>query len=417
MTPSIVIAVRFLLAKKRSMLMSLAGISFGVAFFIVTQAQVSGFKEYFIDTVLATDGAIRISDKMQPIMTSLEASTTDGGRSSFMAGNRENYRFIEGVEFPSKIIEAIRELPNVYAASPVVTGNVYIRGPLRNGSGFAYGISIEDHLAVSALEDQIVEGSIDDFRSTPMGILIGRKLANRLQAQVGDSLLVQAVDQRNRFHVVGIYETGVSEIDKVRVFLPINQARSLFKMPHRASFIQVSLFDRSKALVDAQVIENLTRHFAASWQEREKSWLQFFYVIGLSAAITVSAILLTSGLGMFNTLAMIVMEKTREIAILRSVGYSRRDISNIFIWQGMIVLVLGTLIGFCFGAGMTYAISNIPIGVKGIFTAERFVVNWSLQHYIYAALVATVIVLFASLAPARRAARLVPGEVIRGTAS
>jgi len=132
-------------------------------------------------------------------------------------------------------------------------------------------------------------------------------------------------------------------------------------------------------------------------------------------AVILLLIVLVASFNIVSTLVMVVADKTREIAILRSMGYTRGDISRVFFMQGAIVLLAGTLAGFGLGALITYAISHVHIGIRGIFTADTYVVNWSLAHYVYAALTATVIVMFASLAPARRAARLVPGEVIRGT--
>jgi len=110
------------------------------------------------------------------------------------------------------------------------------------------------------------------------------------------------------------------------------------------------------------------------------------------------------------------MEKTKEIAILRSMGYTRSDIAHIFLWQGTIVLVVGVVLGWIFGACVTYAVSRLPIRITGIFNADSFIVAWSVWHYLAAALTATVVVMLASWIPARRAARLEPGDVIRGTA-
>ena len=155
---------------------------------------------------------------------------------------------------------------------------------------------------------------------------------------------------------------------------------------------------------------------ARPWQDREKTWLEVFRALRISSAITVSVFTLIAGLAMFNTLAMIVMEKTKEIAILRSMGYTRRDISRIFIWQATIVLAIGTLLGWMLGAGVTYAVEHTPIRVRGIFSSDHFIVAWSIWHYIAATLTAVIMVLTASLVPARRAARLEPGDVIRGTA-
>ena len=96
-------------------------------------------------------------------------------------------------------------------------------------------------------------------------------------------------------------------------------------------------------------------------------------------------------------------------------GYTRSDISRIFLWQAVIVLVIGTIAGALFGAAVTYGVSKIPTPITGIFKTETFVVAWSGWHYFWAIVTAVVMVMVASLLPARRAARLEPGDVIRGT--
>ncbi|TVR53949.1 MAG: ABC transporter permease [Puniceicoccaceae bacterium] len=412
MTPNLRIALRFLLARKRSMIMSLAGIGFGVGFFIVTQAQTSGFENFFIRTILGTNGAIRIEDRFQDTLRSIDA----GGGSGFQVADRENRRYVEGVEDPRLLREALAAFPNVSAVSEVLRGNVLIRSPLRADSAQVYGIHLEDHLGASDLGRQILRGDLQDFRANPTGLLIGYALARRLEVSVGDTVILEVHGENRRYRVSAIYETGVTDIDRVRLFLHMTEARSLLRRPSGASFLQLNLFDPDRAPQEATRLEQVLGHSAVSWQEREKVWLDVFRALRVSSALTVSTIILISGLGMFNTLAMIVMEKTREIAILRSMGYTRRDISRIFLWQGGVVLAAGTAIGCLLGAVVTYGVSRLPIRIRGIFTTDHFVVSWDLTHYFAAALTATVIVMIASLIPARRAARLEPGDVIRGTA-
>ena len=214
-----------------------------------------------------------------------------------------------------------------------------------------------------------------------------------------------------------IYETGVRDIDKLRLFIHLRTARSILGKPFGASFLQVSLFDNDRAPHDARRMIEVTSHHVSEWQRREKVWLDVFKILRLSSAITVSVIILISGLGMFSVLAIIVMEKTREIAILRSMGYQRGDISKIFLWQGFVITLSGTLAGWIFGFLMTLGLANLPIRIRGIFSTDRFVVNWSLSHYLTAALIAFVVVMLASYFPARRAARLEPADVIRGTSA
>ena len=127
-----------------------------------------------------------------------------------------------------------------------------------------------------------------------------------------------------------------------------------------------------------------------------------------------STIILIAGLGMFNTLAIIVMERAREIAILRSIGYTRTDVLWIFLYQGVIVYALGLVIGCLAGAGLTALVESLPIRIRGIFATDHFIMEWSLSHYGWAALVTGIVVLLASILPARRAAKIEPGTVIRG---
>jgi lipoprotein-releasing system permease protein len=410
------IAFRFLTARKRSMLMSLAGIIFGVGFFIVTQAQTSGFEQFFIKTILGTNGAIRIEDKFQQTMFAIAAEGHDAGASKFeVAADRSARKYIKGVEDPSLIMEALRKFKNVSGLSEVVEGGVIADSSFKNEAARVYGIRLEDHLAVSDLALQITRGSLEDFRRSQQGLLVGSKLAERLQLRVGDSLILQSNDERRRYKVSCIYETGVSDIDRIRIYMHLGEARSLLKRTSGASFIQVALFDRDRAPQDAVQMSDVLRHGAQSWQDREVSWLNAFSALQISAALTVSTIILISGLGMFNTLAMLVIEKTKEIAILRSMGYSRRDISRIFLWLGAIVLTIGTLGGWALGASVTYAVSKWPIHITGIFTAETFQVHWSIMHYVVATLSAAIVVMTAAVIPARRAARLEPGDIIRGT--
>ncbi|HRI81016.1 MAG: Lipoprotein-releasing system transrane protein LolE [Verrucomicrobiota bacterium] len=413
MSPNLHIAFRFLTAKKRAMLMSLSCIVLGVGLFVVTQATTSGFEQFFIRTILGTNGAIRIEDKIQYTIRSMSA---DGYGSDYEIRTKEGQKYIEGIEEPKLVIDAVKRFPNVAGVSEVLHGAVIMRSAFKNESVRVYGINVEDHLKVSDLERQIVRGVIDDFRGTPSGSLIGLEMARRLQLEVGESYQLEIGGQLRRYRVSAIYETGVSDIDRVRVYLNMGEARSLLRKPTGASFIQVGLIEKDRAVADAAHMTEVLHHLSKSWQEREKTWLEVFRALRISSAITVSVFTLIAGLAMFNTLAMIVMEKTKEIAILRSMGYTREDISRIFIWQATIVLTIGTVLGWILGAGITYAVSKTPISIRGIFAADTFIVAWSIWHYVAATLTAVVMVMLASLVPSRRAARLEPGDVIRGTA-
>jgi len=396
--------------------MSLSCIVLGVGLFVVTQATTSGFEQFFIRTILGTNGAIRIEDQIQDTIRSMAVAGNEGGSNFHISVRGEGKKYIEGIDEPQLLADALKRFPNVAGISAVIHGGVVIRSSFKSEGVQVYGINLDDHLRVSDLEHQIVRGNLDDFRSAPSGALLGREMADRLQLDIGDSFILDALGESRRYRVSALYETGVSDIDRVRVYLNMGEARSLLKRPTGASFLQVNIYNKDQAPMDAEQITQTLRYNAASWQEREKTWLETFRALRISTAITVSVFTLIAGLAMFNTLAMIVMEKTKEIAILRSMGYTRRDISRIFLWQAAIVLTIGTVAGWALGAAVTYGVSNLPIRIRGIFAADTFIVNWSIWHYVAATLTAVLMVMAASLIPARRAARLEPGDVIRGTA-
>jgi lipoprotein-releasing system permease protein len=413
MSPNLRIAFRFLTAKKRAMAMSLSCIVLGVGLFVVTQATTSGFEDFFVKTILGTDGAILVRDQFQDTIRSMAAG---GGDSLFAVQEKEGRKFIEGIEEPKRVIDGLRQFENVTAISEVLSGSVVVKTAFGTDNGRIYGIRLDDHLKVSDLGSQIILGSLAEYRATPNGALVGSELAKRQQLSVGDTFILQVADQQRRYRLCAIYETGVSDIDRMRIYIDMTEARSLLKKPTGASYIQVNLRDKDRAPQDAARMADALHHSTRPWQDREKTWLEVFRALRISSGITVSVFTLIAGLAMFNTLAMIVMEKTKEIAILRSMGYTRQDILQIFLWQAGIVLVIGTIAGCALGAAITFGVSRTPIRIRGIFATDTFIVAWSIWHYVAAVITAVIMVMIASLIPARRAARLEPGDVIRGTA-
>jgi lipoprotein-releasing system permease protein len=407
------IALRFLTAKKRAMVMSLSCIVLGVGLFVVTQAATSGFEGFFIKTILGTNGAIMIQDKLQATMRSLEAGHYNA---PITIRQKEGRKYIEGIEYPALLADGVRSFQNVSGVSAVLRGTVTIRSSFRQQSGQAYGIVLQDHLKVSDLSSQIVQGSLNDFQVEQGGALVGRVIADKLQLDPGDTFEIENAGEIYHFKVSAIYQTGVEDIDSVRVYIKMDDAQALFKKPTGATYLQVSLIDKDRAREDAAEMTNSLDHKADAWQDREKSWLVVFRGLRIATMITVSVFTLIAGLAMFNTLAMMVLDKTKEIAILRSMGYTREDISRIFLWQAAIVLTIGTVLGCAMGALITFAVSQVPLPITGIFTTRKFLVLWSRWHYVEAVATAVVMVMLASLIPSRRAARLEPGDIIRGTA-
>lgn len=412
MTPPLHIALRFLHHRKRSFLLSLSGVIFGVAIFICTQAQTEGFARQFIASTLGSNGALILRSRFQPLGTGLPVPPKD----TSLHRRGTHRRYIEGITNAREIMRVSRQFSNVAACSPVLRGTISARSGFENATVDLFGIEAPLHLQTTDLKEQLIGGSFDDFRDNPGAVIVGSRLSQELNLAVGDAFqLLSPSGEYWRFTVAAIARSGVGSVDASRVYAHVKVAQTLLRKPFPASMIVYKLRDPNRAPALASHFETLFQHSSQSWQEREAGNLQLFLTLRISAAITVSLIILLAGFGIFNVLTMSVLSKVKEIAILRSMGYRRSDISAIFLWQGAMIAGAGAVIGCLAGALLTWGVSKIPIRVRGLIVTDHFLVTWDWRHYFWATLLAAIAVAIASYVPARRAARLAPVATLRGS--
>ncbi|PYL60865.1 MAG: ABC transporter permease [Verrucomicrobia bacterium] len=411
MTPPLYIAMRFLTHRKRALLLSLSGVVFGVAIFICTQAQTQGFTRYFIDSTIGSNGALVVKSRFrplyEPLMVSAKASNGEVGRR----------QYFEGIANANEIMRISRQFSNVVSCSPVLRGTLTARAGFQNATIDLYGINPGLHAQTTDILQKLISGKYDDFRNNTSSIIIGSRLAeDLLHAGVGDTVQLLAPNGEYwRFTVAAIARAGIGSIDSTRIYCHARIAQALLQQPSGASMIIYKLRNPDRAPALAEHFEALFQHGATGWQDREESTLQLFLTLRMSVAITTSLILLLAGFGIFNVLTMSVLAKIKEIAILRSMGYRRIDVSSIFLWQGALIAAAGALIGCLLGALMTWGVSHIPIRLRGLLYTNHFLVTWDWRHYVFATLLALLAVFIASYVPARRAAELPPVVTIRGS--
>jgi lipoprotein-releasing system permease protein len=412
-SPSFHIAFRFLLAHKRSLGLSALGVIFGVGAFIAACAQTTGFEKFYIQTVLGSEGSLVITERFQDQSSHLMSAKPG---ESLLIASQQQRKFYPGIEDAYRMIDVLMTYPQVVACSPIVEGRTFIRNSFDEEAVSLQGIDLDLHLRTTDFGKQVQSGSMDDFRDDPYGACVGASLAERMNLHAGQYVFIRGPENEvRRFRIDVIYETGVWDFDIKNVFVHLRVAQSILHEPYFVSFMLVKLTDPSRAPEMAAEFQDLLSHVAASWQQRQSGNLHLFDALRISAGIVVSMIILLSGFGIFNVLSLSVMQRTKEIAILRSMGYDRSDIAAIFLWQGACVAAVGIVLGWGLGAVLTYVISKIPVNFRGILRTDYFLVDWSIYDYLIAALLAAIAVFIASYVPARRASRLEPVETLRGT--
>ena len=393
--------------------LSALGVIFGVGAFIAACAQTEGFEKFYIQTVLGSEGSLVITDRFQDQHTNIMSAKPG---ESLLVSSQQERKYYPGIEDAYHMIDVLSTYPEVVSCSPIVEGRTFIRAGFEEEAVSLQGIDLDLHLRTTDFAKQVTHGSIDDFRNDPNGCCVGVSLAERMNLVAGQDVFIRGPNnETRRFRIDVIYETGVWDFDIKNVFVHLRTAQTILHEPYFVSFMLVKLADPNRAPEMASEFEDLLSHSAASWQERQSGNLHLFDALRISAAIVVSMIILLSGFGIFNVLSLSVMQRTKEIAILRSMGYDRSDIAAIFLWQGACVAAVGIVLGWGLGALLTFIISKIPVNFRGILRTDYFLVDWSVIHYVIAAVLAAIAVFIASYVPARRASRLEPVETLRGT--
>ncbi len=396
------------------MLLSVLGVTVGIALFIMAQAVSQGFKDFYVQSTVGTRGSIVISDRFQSRYSMIVGN--DSQNNMIAVENQKPRKFYPGIPDAYRMIRVIKTYPQVVACAPIVEDRAFIRSGLLTEVTNVQGIDLELQLETTDLAKQVIKGTLEDFRNDGSTVLIGSLLADRMQIDPGENVSINS-DQGDsrRFKVAGIFQSGINAVDEKTIYLHRKAAQSVLRKPYYTSSIIVRAQNPEEAPLLAKAFEDHFSHRSRPWQERDKGMLSIFKAISIFATISVSAIILMAGFAIFFILNMSVLNKTKEISILRSMGYFRSDIAAIFLWQGALLSTLGILTGSLLGAALTSVVSRIPLNIRGIFQADHFIVAWDLKHYLVAAILSMITCFVSAYYPARRAARLQPVDVLRGT--
>ncbi len=408
------IALTHLRHRKRQSLVSVLGVAMGVGFFIAMAALMQGFQSYFITKVIDVWPHVVMKDEFrtaprQPAEVLFEAGALrlDGVKP------RDELR---GIRDARVALAEINRMPGVTAA-PTLRGQVFLRYGTRDVSATMVGIDPERERTVSQLEKDLVAGNLNALYSAANGLILGEGVARKIGAEMGDTLTaISPAGVVLKMKVIGIFRTGITVIDNFETYTLLKKAQVLQGRPNVINQIRIRLADVKQARTIAGRLEARYGYRTESWEETYENILGIFVIQNGIMYSSVGAILIVAAFGIFNIISTVIHEKTRDIAILKSMGFAERDIRRIFLLEGLLVGIAGTLIGWALGQGLTRLLSVVRFNIEGFVTAQGFFLYYTINHYLIAGSFALVSSVFAAYLPARKAARLNPVEIIRGAA-
>jgi lipoprotein-releasing system permease protein len=270
---------------------------------------------------------------------------------------------------------------------------------------------------VSTIDEDIVAGSLDAVDTNPNGIIIGRALARKLSLEMGDTVsVVSPTGNVRAMKIVGLFETGNAGYDEGQTFAQLTRVQALMNRPNVANLIVVRMQDAYAARTAAAFIERSLGYKSVSWQEASKDLLDALTVRNVIMYTVVGAILLVACFGIYNVISTVVLEKTRDIAILKSMGFHARDIRLIFVIEGAVIGIGGSLLGMAMGSGMMRAVEQVEIKPPGSTESITLPIYWGIDQFALAAAFAILSAVFAAWLPARKGGRVQPVDILRGAA-
>ena len=419
------VALRYFSAHKRQSIVCIAGVAIAVLMYIVITAMFDGFKDKFIVETVESTGHITVRDEPRETRTPLlelayasEFGTPGeaGGRSAVLelVGTKPR-ETVKKIKNPGGILAKLRQLPGVEAASAVVRGSVIATYGTKTYNLEIYGVDPDQHTQVTTIGEQLLMGSFDRLQTAGNGVVIGSGVARQLGLQLDDIVTLSSnTGGKTTAKVVGVFETGVVPIDMTRAYMLITNAQTLLDRKNIVNDISIRTDDHTAAPLLAAQIESITGYKTEPWQETNANFLRIFVVQNMVGFFITAALLIVAGFGVLNIQVMAVLERVGDIAILKSFGLSRRDITVIYLFQGAVIGVMGAGIGLVLGKLSVEGLRALPIELEGLVKSEGLLMSESPATYSTAVISAIAVTLLASVYPARRAASYDPVEVIRG---
>ena len=400
--------------RRRQTLVSVSGVALGVAFFIAIAALMRGFQTYFVSQIIDVAPHITVKDETRrPPAQAAEIAVTEGA--VLVHGVKPRDR-IRGIRAAGDKLAALEAMDGV-AAAPVLQGQVLLRYGSRDVSASVTGIDPQRHVRVSNIEKDMIAGRLEDLRSTANGIILGAELAFKLGVGLGDTIgAVSPAGVTLSMKVVGLFRTGIQTVDQATGFALLKVNQVLQDRPNVVNQILVRLADVTRAEPLARQIEARFGDRTESWEEQNQNILTVFVIQNAIMYSVTGAILLVAAFGIYNIISTVVFEKTRDIAILKSLGFTEGDIQLLFLVQGVIAGALGAVVGCLLGAVMIEALAQVRFGLETPAGNDRFILARDWRIYAAASLFAVMAAGIAAVIPARRASRLDPVQVVRGAA-
>jgi lipoprotein-releasing system permease protein len=406
------IAKVHLTTKTRQTLVALLGVTFGICMYIFMNSFMSGVNDTQTDLAFTSLAHIRVYNDGPEDNTNLVQKIAPPN-TAVNIRNGKIIQYTTGIKNTAAIMSLVRDQPEVTGITPQVNIDVFFRNGGNKITGTLSGVDVQNEDNLFNISKYMVTGVWNQLQYRPDGIFLGTDLAKNLSVNINDNInLLTSDGVAHNYKLIGIFRTNVKSTDKSKAYINIAAARQLQNVNQEyVTDIQINIRDYQKTAPVVNRIAPVIPYRTESWQtanQQLEAGSRLRDIIAIAVSLT---ILLVAGFGIYNIMNMTINEKIREIAILKAMGFSGRDIMQIFLTQAVVIGVLGGWVGMVFGFAIADAVNHIPFKLAGL---DHLPMTYHPKDYIMAFIFGLITTLIAGYLPARKAARVDPVKIIRG---
>jgi lipoprotein-releasing system permease protein len=398
------VALRFLREGRVQSGLILAGVTGGVAVLIFLTQLINQLQSSIINRVMGSQAHVVI----RPVEETTRTLSAEHGSDRLAASVQPRAQRLRSVDQWERIAQIATGTPGVQAVSPVASGPAFAERGNANKSVSLMGVQSEQYKRVIRMDEYMFKGK---FELSGTRTVIGLDLAKDLGIVAGDKIRITTASGASEIlDVTGIFDMGNRDLNRRWVFVNLKLAQSLLDLPGGVSNIDLTLTDLFQADSVARSLQAQTGQTVDSWMQTNSGLLNALSNQTVSNNLIRSFVVIIVALGISSVLVVSVVQKQREIGILRAMGTTRRQIMGIFLFQGAWVGLIGSILGSALAWTLLNVFSYIYKSPDG---SQLFVAELEPMLVVMACGVACIVGLLAALIPASRAARMDPVQAIR----
>jgi len=387
---NIFIALQYLQARKKQSILAAIGVLLGVTTFIVMVNFMTGVNDFLDDAVF-----ISARNRKKDTKTTLVTN---------------NY-----LKNSSQIDYSLEKNKNVQSFAHQVISPAILISDHQQFPGSINGVFTSQENKMVDLDRRLIDGEGFESLTNKNTILLGISLSKRLRVVVGDQINMILPNGKNtRLTVSGIFSFGITTIDNVRTYVSAATLQKLLGEEGQITNIHIKLKDRNNIHLKNDIIKDIDEIVVEDWKENNKTIVIGNKVRDILTWSVSFALLLVAGFGIYNILNSTVIQKRKDIAVLKTIGYSSNDIIFIFLVQSVIIGVLGGVLGSVLGYVISYFISTTPLDTSDFIIVDTYPINFKISYYILGCTFGIVTTILAGYFPSKKASKVDPVTIIRG---